>query len=64
MLKIRVKSGHWTLINKRAIHDVHIEHSTINRWVIHYSPQLKMNLDNVLKGKRVMAGVWMRLISK
>ena len=42
---------------------VSVDHSTINRWVIHYSPQLEKEFRQ--KKKRVaLGGGWMKLTLK
>ena len=42
---------------------VSVDHATLNRWVVRYSPLLAEEAKNV-NSLLLLLGVWMRLISK
>ena len=41
-----------------------LDHATVNRWVVKYSPTLESKFRQFKKTQSAKAGVWMRLISK
>jgi len=40
---------------------IHVDHSTIQRWVVYYSPLLENELIKIINEKLAVAGEWMRL---